>query len=272
MQLKVEKYEVNNPLLKKLIKYFWAINCENAIFNHKILPQKNIDLIFNLSSDVKYINKDNSERKLQEIYFNGITDNFKYRWANQNGRLDMIGISFYPTGLYPFLGIPISEFRNSVIDLNSLYSKFSDELIDKVKDSESNFDKIAIIEDYLIRIIDLKHFLTPRERQMFNNFDKSINQLSIEQFSEKYGIHKRQLERQFNKHIGINPKSYLRISRFQNTMKQILSSKFDLLTDLAFDNGYYDQTHFIKEFKTFTGSLPSQFINHNSSVKEIVRY
>jgi len=271
MNLNVDTYQVDNPILKRLIKFFWVIEKNDATFDHKILPQKNIDLLLNFSTNLNY-SSNNNKRKLSKLYFNGITDNYKYNWVHEKGKVEIIGISFYPTGLFPFIKTPVSEFKNHVIDLDLIYSKFSNDLIEKVNSSHSVIEKIKIIESNLLKMIDTESIISDRLVNILSIFNSNINQIGIEQFCSTYGIHKRQLERIFNKYIGTNPKSYIRISRFQNVIKQMFKHNYSFFTDLAFDNGYYDQNHFIKDFKDFTGSTPSQFANKNTSVKEIVTY
>lgn len=263
---------VNSPLLKKFINFFWIIDTTCEDINHKVLPIKNIDLILNLSSNPTFISEENKLTSSGDIFFVGMTDKYKYNWINQKGQLKIIGISFFSTGLYPFLGIPLSEFKNKIINFELLKKKFSNELIDRIKISLTLKDRLEIIENSLLKLLEEKRIMPVELIKLFDNFCNYNSSISIELFCNKYGIHKRQLERNFNKYIGISPKSFLRINRFQDTTNQLLRGEYTVLSDLAYDNSYYDQMHFIKDFKTFTGSSPSQFINQRRSLKEISNF
>jgi methylphosphotriester-DNA--protein-cysteine methyltransferase len=78
------------------------------------------------------------------------------------------------------------------------------------------------------------------------------------------------LERQFLKIIGLTPKSYSRIARFQNVMQALKYAAFHPWPSLALDCGYYDQAHFIKEFKAFTGATPSEFVARQNQIAEML--
>nr|ELA7361934.1 helix-turn-helix transcriptional regulator [Elizabethkingia anophelis] len=68
------------------------------------------------------------------------------------------------------------------------------------------------------------------------------------------------LERYFKQHIGISPNLYTRINRFQLALENIRQTQFDKLTDIAYQCNYYDQSHFIREFKEFSGTSPKRFL------------
>ena len=84
-------------------------------------------------------------------------------------------------------------------------------------------------------------------------------QLSVDELSKQTNINRRQLERKFSSAIGLSPKQLSKTIRLQATLKMLLSKKFTSLTALAYENEYYDQAHFIKDFKELTGFTPKEF-------------
>ncbi|MFC0182720.1 helix-turn-helix domain-containing protein [Pseudarcicella hirudinis] len=90
-------------------------------------------------------------------------------------------------------------------------------------------------------------------------------QLSVDELSEHLNINRRQLERKFSSVIGLSPKKLSRIIRLQATLKMIANKEFASLTSVAYEGYYYDQAHFIKDFKEFTGISPKKF--YASSLK-----
>ena len=70
----------------------------------------------------------------------------------------------------------------------------------------------------------------------------------------------KQFERTFSKYVGVNPKKFASIIRFQNVI-QMKSKHKKSMSQIAFDNGYYDQSHFLHDFKSLTGLTPKDFFN-----------
>ncbi|MEL7195718.1 MAG: helix-turn-helix domain-containing protein, partial [Bacteroidota bacterium] len=84
-------------------------------------------------------------------------------------------------------------------------------------------------------------------------------QISVNELSEKNQVNRRQLVRKFSTTIGLSPKQLSKTMRLQAALKALLTQEKAKLTELAYDNEYYDQSHFIKDFKEFTGLSPKEF-------------
>jgi AraC-like DNA-binding protein len=79
----------------------------------------------------------------------------------------------------------------------------------------------------------------------------------------------RKLERLYNKYVGVSASTFSTLNRFHTSFNHLLYNDFSKLSDLAYDNGYFDQTHFIKVFKRFTGNTPKSFIHQRDSILQI---
>ncbi len=268
--LKTTKYKVKHPILKQFIKYYWAIESDETIMvNHKLLPVCNIDFVLNFSTPIKYTSADKKETVQKGFHFNGLRN--QYCMINQTGKLNVLGISFFSVGLYPFLKTPISEFSNKSIELDMLSHGFISELEEKLRDTDSIAEKIEIMEKELVKLIDFELIPENAFNSIFNAFAAEENPMNVYGFCEKYGINQRKLERLFNLYIGTSPGAFYRLNRFQCILNQIMDRRYVNLTLLAHDNAYYDQTHFIKEFRTFTGCSPTQFLYEKRSVKQMLK-
>jgi transcriptional regulator GlxA family with amidase domain len=94
-------------------------------------------------------------------------------------------------------------------------------------------------------------------------------QLSVTELSKQININHRQLERKFSSAIGLSPKQLSKTIRLQSTLKMLINKKFTSLTALAYEGEYYDQAHFIKDFREFTGLTPKEFYGNNLKMSSL---
>lgn len=266
--LKTTRYAVVHPLLKNIVKHVWILENTSALtINHTLLPVPNIDLIFNLSSPIEYVLDDVSILKGSHI--NGLRN--KPCIIRQTGKIKVIGISFHETGLFPLLRMPLSDFLNQAVPLDQVLAEFNQRLSEKIASSSSNAEILNIIEEELAASIDLD-LMAENSVLSAINVLKTQPEKPIARLCEECGISPRQLERLFNKFVGTSPKSFQRIQRFSSIIRQLENIKGKNLTWISIENDFYDQSHFLKEFKTMAGESPSEYIKHNSSVRQIITH
>lgn len=267
--LKVTRYRPRRPLLQRLVKHYWALRTERpTALHHRLLPVINIDLVFDLSCPGTYSSGKKVER-VPRYSFRGVSD--EYYIVRQAGKLDMLGVSFFPGGLYSLLKSPLSEFRNRTVDLDTVIHDSVMALDQRLGATESTLHRIEALEAYLMELIDPGLIPPADTNRLIRTFCAQTEQLSVKSFCDQHGIGQRALERLFHVWIGVNPKAFNRINRFRWILNRLLDKRYSDLTSLAYEYGYYDQAHFIKDFRSFTGCSPSHFVNHTVSVKQIIR-
>lgn len=266
MSVFIKKYNVINPMLKSLIKYYWLLESDFEIeISNTLLPVNNIDIMINYSEKITY-EKDSKVIEAGKIHFNGVRKSADI--IMQRGKLKVLGISFFPWGIYPLLKIPVNEFTNQSINMEDILKEFTIKLEDKlIGNNMSMEENIKIIESELIREINFS-YMNINIMKLFESFYSYPAYLNIKSYSKKYNINIKQMERIFLKYTGVSPKVFKKISRFQNIINNLQNYKS--LTELAHHYDYYDQSHFIKEFKVFSKVSPKQFLKEKVSIKQIM--
>lgn len=262
----IQKHPVKHPLLKQFINYFWSTNHYDIQINHTLIPQCYIMLRINLSETPRYYTINNTLNKLEDIYFTGLQDHFINCSVKVSGKEDAIGICFYPDGFYPFINIPVNEFNNNMfgvdeIGLGKIFSSFIDQL-KSISDIES---RISLLESKLVSILINNKIQAPNNfRVLFHSITNSYNS-QITDICKKNNCSVRTIERLYNKYIGLSPVKYNSLNRFHIISLSIANQNFSKLSDLAYDGGYFDQAHFNRFFRRFTGSTPKQLLYNKES-------
>ncbi|MCM1354865.1 MAG: helix-turn-helix domain-containing protein [Staphylococcus sp.] len=177
----------------------------------------------------------------------------------------MIVVVFHPHAMSLFLDMPISLFYNLEVSGYSIDNKSLNELAERVYGCEDSFISVKHIEKWLLSqitsgpsaaIYQAKR-ISAAIRQIYLNPQITVNELS-----SIVCLSKKQVERLFNSFVGINPKEYARIVRFQKALAQMqYQSSEDLnQSQIAYASGYADQSHFIREFKKFSGHTPKSLL------------
>ncbi len=251
------RYKPKNSFLNNYIRHIWILESEvKTKFTYDMLPSTNIDIIFDFSNS--NYNSTVFSNSLKEAFISSINE--EYYTINFDCKLKLIGILFYPGMAHTLLKKPLSDLKK-LIDLNGILNEFIEIIQEKTEFASSNIERIHIIEKELIRWINPEfepNLQVLRTLEVFKS-----NNISINKLCNQLGMNRRMLERHFNTFIGISPRRYQLINRMQDIIVAIISQDhFNL-----YDGGYYDQSHFIRDFKNFTGKTPGQFYKKRSNEK-----
>jgi AraC-like DNA-binding protein len=172
----------------------------------------------------------------------------------------MIVVVFYPHTINMFLNTPASAFYNKEISGYDIEDKHLNELAMQVFECEDNNLCVNLIEKWLLSRLLIRPYDTTYR---VNRMNVAIEQLCIApqthvtELSSTCCLGKKQFEREFYLHVGMNPKEYSRIVRFQKALKQMQHGQGRInQAYLAYSNGYADQSHLIREFKRLCGYTP----------------
>lgn len=245
--------------LKEFVMCYWTLDfpMDETPKINTIVPDGTMKLIFHYG-DLYWHHPENGPRFLQPKCFL-IGQLTRPYVVEPNGDTGTFVVRFHPNGFIPFTTMPIKEMENKPISLNTLYGNEGADLQEKIINADSTSQRIQIIERFLLDRLKDSKTIDEIIKSTIDTIFESKGQVSVTELSQINDIHRRQLVRKFSKTIGLSPKQLSKTIRLQATLKSLLNQKRSKLTDLAYDNEYYDQSHFIKDFKEFTGISPKEF-------------
>ena len=251
------------PELQSFVKCFWTLEDDGIEkpVKQRVLPDGCMEMIFHYGDLYQqYFEDGSSILQPRSFVFGQITS---YIEIAPTGITGLVAARFLPDGLTPFLDIPLSSLENKAVDIITVFGKKGKELEKKVIASANNAERIKLIETFLLsRLVDPQTINTVTKNCVDIIF-RSQGQLDVLELAARLKINRRNMERKFVSAIGLSPKQLSRVVRLQATLKMLEQKNFSSLTSLAYENGYYDQSHFIKDFKEFTGTSPKSFFSEN---------
>ena len=184
-----------------------------------------------------------------------------------SGNSGMCGIFFHPSGFHRLFGLPMPELTHDSINVEDFFDN-GKRLIKQIAESTSFRQKVNVLEIFFKN--RLKH-----NPSAIDSTDWAIQmiqqnpQQSVDEVCKYFHVSSRSLRRRFKEKVGISPKYYLRICRFHKALQ--LSYEYPQIDfqDLSFHCGYYDLSHFSREFKQFSGKSPFQYFIKNQRKLEV---
>ena len=258
----IHKLHFPKPPLSQFVENIWLVEAFVADYTReKILPDGAIELIIDLDTQPKTIfESEGSEqfRTVSKAWISGERTRYLVIGAERNQ--SMVGIRFRPGGAYPFFGFPISELSESVTELDLIWGKLVNDIRDQLLEIESAELRLLRMESILLQ--QAKRSLEANRLIAFavHQLQHSPQFLAIRDLANTIGITQKHLISQFEKVVGLRPKSFARVCKFQKVVNLIEQQKEFEWAAVAADCGYYDQAHFIHEFQTFSGLNPSAYV------------
>jgi AraC-like DNA-binding protein len=193
----------------------------------------------------------------------------KFIEISPTGVSGIVAARFFPDGLAPFLPVPIVALENKAVPVADLFGEEGKLTEERIFSAISLHERVKIIEEFLLSRLRSPQTIDSITKSCIVEIFQSHGQLGMAELAGKMNITRRNLERRFSSVIGMSPKQLSKVIRLQATLKMLQQKQFTSLTSLAYENGYYDQAHFIKDFKDFTGISPKLFFAENLQLSNL---
>ena len=205
---------------------------------------------------VEYINNGAKIKNLKIVLF-GQQSEVTNRFVGKD--FLVFQVVFSPGGLYRLTGIPSHQLKNCSIDAETIFEKGIKDVNDKLNDAANFNEMVVVVESFLLKQINrgVKEF--HRLDRVSNLILKTDKVLNIEWLAKESCLSLRQYERKFIERMGVSPKYFSKIVRFENAFRmKNKDQNLDWLS-IAMRCGYYDYQHLTKDYKAFTNQSPTDF-------------
>lgn len=230
-----------------------------STWRNMILPDGAVELIINLGEAQKLCDPEDHAR----------SSSFRHSWISgertapivieEAGQVHLIGVRLRAGGAWPFLRLPLSEFTGRVIELDAVLGREVDRVRDSLGEATNDEERFAIVEAWLTERMRAGTAPTPAVHRALEVIRRGAA-VPIGQMASEIGVSHKHLLREFDRCVGLTPKTFARVCSFQRAISWIGQKPIVDWADTAAACGYYDQAHFIHEFRAFSGLTPTSYL------------
>ena len=252
--------------LSNFVHSLWLYRSdEPQSVRERILPSGTTELVISLRDDGLRIS-DAKERTGSKFFRRSLLSGprCEYFDAEMRAPVYKVGVHFKPGGAYPFLGVPANELLNSFESLDAIWGIHGTNLQDRLGEAITSGYKFRILENFLLVQLKRSLPLNPAVAFVLKELQSASNQRPISQISEQIGISAKHFIQIFTSEVGLTPKLFCRIQRFQRVVKMAERSQTVKWGDLGLVCGYYDQAHLIHDFRAFSGCTPIDYLKRKT--------
>jgi len=261
------RHYIPRPPLSNFVELLWLYEGYTQPHDkERLLPNGAMELVVNLKDDAARIYDRRDSSKFQStrgaLLVGVQSEFFVIDTAQQQS---VIGAHFKPGGAFPFFNLPAGEFHNQHLSLDLVWGTAAGEMGDRLLEAPTPASKFQVLEESL-----MAHARKPLVRHPAVNFalqefgDSRRRTPSIAEVTGRIGLSSRRFIDVFNDQVGLTPKLFCRVQRFQNVLHRIGLGRDVDWTAVALSCGYFDQAHFIHDFKAFSGLSPTAYAAHQT--------
>ncbi len=247
-----------------LDRFIDDIYCLTGIPRHRRLnvpPMPSAHLLINLAGPIRLYDSDPAvpPAVFTDGWFMGVwTRRYVIEYQTP---VRLVGVHFKPWGISPFVDLPSTELRNRCVPVDAVWERSLDRIRDRIAGATSTSEILQILED------EMRSRLVPapsRGLELVNHTARRLEAawgaVSVGALTDGAGVSGNHLATQFKSHLGVTPKRVARIYRFARLILSVDARHPVDWSELAQAAGYFDQAHFSKEFKDFTGHTPTAYL------------
>lgn len=260
-----------HPLSNFIEAFIYFERVEHAHTVDRFLPNGDTEILIDFHDTPQFIYDNNSLKEIQacnRVWASGVRTE-PITIPSGNGAAMMV-ISFKKGMAAPFFPFPMEEISDAVVDADLIWgSEFSD-LRERLLEEKDVGCRFSLVEEFLMKAFASKLAINPCIEFAIREMSIRPDRISISKMNEKIGYSQKHFTDMFRRSVGITPKSYLKIMRFQKAVQTIDTATGIEWDMIAQECGFYDQAHFINDFKHFSGFTPEQYSKISTNYQNYV--
>jgi AraC-like DNA-binding protein len=260
------RFRFPGPPLSQFVNRIWLY--EGYTQPHgkeRLLPDGSMGLVINLAQDeVRIYDRQNHERfeRFRGAVICGAQSEFFV--IDTASQAAVIGVSFKPGGAFPFLGMPSTEFKDRHVCPGDVWGLEAGHLREHVLEAATPEGKFDVLERFLLAKAHGKLRRHPAVNYALREFSGVPHTRTIAEVTDQIGLSARRFIEVFSNEVGLTPKLFCRVRRFQQALNLSRVGFSVEWADVAASCGYFDQAHFIRDFRGFSGINPMAYLGRRT--------
>ena len=243
--------------LAELIECYWIVESHDpAPRQQKIIPDGFPEIIFHYGDPYRIKLGRRWEPQSKSLLAGQLS---KFFFLENTGVSGIIGIKLKPAALTHLFDCTMHRYTDQVVDLHEAFGNRLQAMESELRSRKSHDAMIVILDRTFMELAEAAPVAATNIDKAIDLVFDSKGMIPVADLAAAIGVGERQVERLFKKYVGLSPKLYARVIRF-NYIFQLIQEGNPVWTGIAYDSGFYDQSHFIRNFKAFTGEDPTAYI------------
>jgi AraC-like DNA-binding protein len=257
--------------LSDFVADFWL--CEEYTSPHlqeRILPTGTFGLVFNLRDEELRVSTARDPDQCSR--FPGMVVSGPYGGYFVTDRAEnaaIVGVHLKPGGARPFLGLAANELMDTHVGLQNVWGRAALEIRDRVSAERTPERRFQVLESALLSRLVRRPECHPAVLSALDHFRRHTSRVVVRKLAREVGLSQRRFIDVFNYEVGVKPKLFVRIRRFQRVLQKVHHLPVVDWGQLALEQGYFDQSHLIRDFVAFSGLSPADYLRRLQALRNV---
>ena len=259
------------PLSKFIELFIYFERAEHAHTVDRFLPNGDTEILIDFHDTPQFIYDNQSLKEIQacnHVWASGVRTE-PITIPSGNGASMMV-ISFKKGMAAPFFPFPMHEMADSVLDADLVWGSEFGALRERLIEETNIQLRFTMLEEFLLGLCGRRLEVNPCIEFAIGEMTQRPDRISIARMNEKIGYSQKHFTEMFKRSVGVTPKAYLKIMRFQKAIRTIDAVDRVEWDTIAQECGFYDQAHFINDFKHFSGFTPEQYAKIHTNYQNYI--